>query len=306
MKIVLSAVAACGVWAAVSTPQPAAPQGLTAAPQVAAVYDLVLDARFDDAAARLKDTCPPAPAPVCRLLAAASLWWQILIDADSTAHDQAFTRAEDEAVAAVAEWTRREPRRGEAWFYLGAAYGPLVNWRALRGQRIGAARDASKVKDALERALALDPSLDDAYFGIGLYHYYADVAPAYAKLLRWLLLLPGGDRARGLAEMLRGRDHAQIIRGEADFQLHQVYLWYERKPHEALALLEALDARYPFNPVFLERIADARSKQLGDRAASADAWHRLRDRARAGGVFDAERVARRAEEKTRAIDRENF
>ena len=52
-------------------------------------------------------------------------------------------------------------------------------------------------------ALALEPQLDDAWFGIGLYHYYADVAPAALKLLRMLLLLPGGDRNQGLAEMLR-------------------------------------------------------------------------------------------------------
>src|SRR5207237_8072741 len=122
------------------------------------------------------------------------------VDPAPTAREQAVARAGGEAIAAAEDWTRREPQRGEAWFYVGAAYGPLVNWRALRGQRVAAARAASKVKDALERALQLDPSLDDAYFGIGLYHYYADVVPGYAKLLRWLLLLPGGDRAAALAE----------------------------------------------------------------------------------------------------------
>ena len=69
----------------------------------------------------------------------------------------------------------------------------------LRGEQLAAARDGKRIKDALERALALDPALQDAYFGIGLYHYYADVAPAAFKMLRWLLLLPGGDRARGAA-----------------------------------------------------------------------------------------------------------
>jgi hypothetical protein len=278
----------------------------TEAPRIAAVYDLILDARFDQVAERLKDTCPPVPMAVCHSLAAASLWWQILTNPDSTTLDSAFNRATDDAIASAEEWTRREPQRGEAWFYLGAAHGPRVNWRALRGQRIAAARDANTIRDALERALQRDPALDDAYFGIGLYHYYADVVPAYAKLLRWLMLLPGGDRVKGLAEMVRGRDRAQILRGEADFQLHQVYLWYEHRPDDAIALLEALDARYPYNPVFLERIAEARSKQFGDRAASAAVWHRLRDRARGGRVFDAERVVRLADQKSRATDRENF
>jgi tetratricopeptide (TPR) repeat protein len=279
---------------------------LTEAPRVAAVYDLILDARFDQATARLKETCPPIPAPVCQDLATASLWWQIQINPGVRTLDLPLNRAAAEAIAAAEQWTRREPQRGEAWFYLGAAYGPLVNWRALRGERIAAAREGKKIKDALERALQLDPSLDDAYFGIGLYHYYADVAPAYARMLRWLLLLPGGDRVAGLQEMLRARERAAILRGEADFQLHLIFLWYERRPQEAIALLESLDARYPFNPLFLERIAEAYAVQLHDRDASAAAWSRLRDRARAGGVFDAERVERRADEKLRAISGRSF
>jgi tetratricopeptide (TPR) repeat protein len=297
-----AAVAVCVLCAAAAESMRAAP-GPTEASRIAAVYDLILDARFDQAEARIKETCPPAPMPACRSLAVASLWWQILVDPDVTTLDDRFARSAADAIAAAEDWTRREPRRGEAWFYLGVTRGPLVNWRALRGQRIPAAREAGKIKDALERALMLDPSLDDAYFGIGLYHYYADVLPAYARLLRWLLLLPGGDRKAGLAEMLRAREHAVILRGEADFQLHQVYLWYERRPDEAIALLESLDARYPYNPVFLERIAEARSKQFRDRAASAAAWRRLLDRARAGRVYDAARVARRAEDKTRTADR---
>ena len=32
----------------------------------------------------------------------------------------------------------------------------------------------------------LDPGLQDAYFGIGLYHYYADVAPTAALELNAL------------------------------------------------------------------------------------------------------------------------
>jgi hypothetical protein len=215
--------------------------------------------------------------------------------------DQPFARASAEAIAAAGQWTEREPQRGEAWFYLAAAHGPLVNWRILRGERLAAARDAGKIKDTLERALRLDPSLEDAYLGVGLYHYYADVAPAYARLLRWLLLMPGGDRAAGLAEIRRARDRGAILRGEADFQLHAIDLWYERRPEEAIAILESLDAHHPFNPLFVERIADARARYFHDRAGSEAAWARLRDRARDGAVFDAMRVERRAEEKMRAI-----
>jgi hypothetical protein len=209
----------------------------------------------------------------------------------------------ESAIAFNDAWTHREPQRAEAWFYLAGAYAPRVQWRVLRGERIGAARDAKRIKDALERAVQLDPALEDAYFGIGLYHYYADVAPTAAKILRWLLLLPGGDRTRGLREMLQARDHGELLRGEADFQLHLIYLWYEKKPLDAISLLEQLDAHYPHNPVFLQRIAEARSVYLGDHAGSASAWRSLLDRAVADRVYAPRIIEARAR---RGLERESL
>jgi hypothetical protein len=177
-------------------------RGLTAAPVLAGVYDAILDARFDEVPALTTAACPPAPEEACAVLEAVAAWWQIQIDPFSTAHDALFQSRVDTAITATTAWTLREPERAEAWFYLGGAYGARAQWRVLRGARLAAARDGKRIKNALEHALDLDPRLTDAYFGIGLYHYYADVAPRVLKALRWFLLLPGGDRAEGLAEIL--------------------------------------------------------------------------------------------------------
>ena len=53
---------------------------------------------------------------------------------------------------------------------------------------------------------------------------------------------------------------------------------------EALELLAGLDARYPANPLFRQRIAEIRD-YLHDPASSADAWRELLRRARAGSVY---------------------
>ena len=197
---------------AVATPARAA---LTEGPRLAAIYDSILRARFGQAEQRLVQACPPAPVEACRALAIVALWWQILLDPESRRLDARLERAAAAAIAAAEAWTRREPGRAEAWFYLAGAYAPLVQWRVLRAERLAAAREGKKIKDALERALALDATLHDAYFGIGLYHYYADVAPAALKVVRWLLLLPGGDRVQGLREMLQARDARRAPRGRS-------------------------------------------------------------------------------------------
>ena len=267
----------------------AAPAGaaLTEGARLTAVYDTILRAQFDRVDAQLKQTCPPAPGEACQALGVVSLWWQILINPENRLLDRRFSDLAAAAVAASEAWTRREPRRAEAWFYLAGSYAPLVQWRVLRGERLAAAREGGKIKTALERALQLDPTLSDAYFGIGLYRYYADVAPAGVKLLRWLLLLPGGDRVKGLQEMLEARERGELLRGEADYQLHLLYLWYERKPRQGLDLLESLEAHYGSNPLFLQRIAEVENEYFHDHPASAAAWRALVERARSGRVYGA-------------------
>jgi tetratricopeptide (TPR) repeat protein len=273
--------------------------GLTGAPQLARVYDAILDARFEQVPALLTQTCGPGAQPrvapeVCQLLDLVSLWWQIQLDPNNRSHDAQFESRADATIAAMTMWTGREPRRAEAWFYLGGAYGARAQWRVLRGERVGAARDGKRIKDALEQALALDPGLQDAWFGIGLYHYYADVAPAAAKVVRFLLFLPGGDKVAGMREMLRARNGGQLLRDEADYQLQVIDLWYEKQPERALELLRGLHERHQQNPYFLQLIAEVEDVYLHDLAASLRSWRTLLEAAQAGRVEAASMAAARA------------
>jgi tetratricopeptide (TPR) repeat protein len=278
----LGLLAASGAFA-----QPHPLRGLTAAPELARVYDAIFDARFDEVPSLVARACGPAPGEACRLLEAVAIWWRIQLDPVDTARDADFRARVEAAIAATAAWTTREPTRVEAWFYLAGAYGARAQWRVLRGERLAAARDGKRIKEALERALALDPDMTDAYFGLGLYLYYADVAPAAIKILRWILLLPGGDRTRGLEDMLHARRAGTLVRGEAAYQLHLIYLWYEKEPPRALALLQELRARHPRNPHFRQAIAEVQDVYFGDVRASLDSWQALLDAARDGRVAEA-------------------
>src|SRR4051812_32087503 len=257
---------------------------VTGAAALSSIYQQILSARFDQARAQLANACPPAPAEACRVLEVVALWWEIQLDPNNETRDSRLQQTAAAAIAAAEQWTQREPGRAEAWFYLAAARAPLVQWRVLRGQRLAAARDGGTIKTALEHALALDPSLHDAHFGIGLYLYYADVVPAPLKALRWVLLMPGGDRTKGLQEILVARDRGELLADEADYQLHFLYLWYEHEPARALELLMRLDARHPSNPLFIRRIAEVQDEYFHDHAASAAAWRTLIDRAAARQV----------------------
>jgi hypothetical protein len=291
--VALAVALACALPVTSRTEQPQAMRGLTGAPQLARVYDTIFDAQFDEVPAELAKACPPAPQEVCRVLEAVSIWWQIQLDPQDRSLDEVFKQRVNYAVASAETWTTREPQRAEAWFYLGGAYGARVQWRVLRGESVAAARDGKRIKDTLEKALSLDPDMHDAWFGIGLYHYYADVAPTAAKVLRWLLFLPGGDRVKGLQEMLRARDRGALLRSEADYQLQVLYLWYEENPPRALELLHGLQLRHSQNPHFRQLIAEVQDVYQHDLTASLRTWRALYDAARQHKVsFDEMAEAR--------------
>jgi tetratricopeptide (TPR) repeat protein len=247
---------------------------------------LILDAAFEPAAREL-ERCEAAPREACEVLEAVRLFWRIQLDPHRRALDGAFEAAAERAIASTEAWAARAPDDAEAWFYVGAAYGARAQWRVLRRERLGAARDGGRIKRALERALQLDPALDDAHFGIGMYQYYAAVAPAAARMLRWILLLPGGNRTEGLARMLRARESGVLMRSEADYQLHVIYLWYEEGFVRALELLRDLERRHPRNPLFPQLVAEVLDVYFHDRGASRDAWAGLLERAGRGDVNEA-------------------
>ena len=139
--------------------------------------------------------------------------------------------------------------RAEAWFYLGASYGARAQWRSLRGEQVAAARDGKRIKESLERAARARPGDCTTRATASA---STSTTPTWRrrwlKLLRWLLLLPGGDRPAGLRRWKRRARGRRLVRSEADYQLHLVYLWYERDPERALVLVRELRATPPAQP----------------------------------------------------------
>ena len=280
-------IAGAVVFCAVMCSGRAEAAGLTSPEPLVKAYELILDARFPEAERQLQRSCPPAPRPACEVIGAVADYWRLLLDPENTIGDTALMTRIDGAIASTEAWVAREPGRAEAWFYLGGAYGTRVLLRGHREQYLAAARDGKRIHDALQRAIRLDPTLGDAYFGLGLYHYYAAIAPRAARIISALLFLPGGDRAGGLREMEQTRSRGMLLRGEADYQLHLIYLWYERQAPTALQLIEGLKNRYPHNPVFSLRLAEVQSDYLRNHTAALQTYRSLFDAARASRVASA-------------------
>ena len=66
--------------------------------RLAAIYDTILQARFDRAGQQLAQGCPPAPSEACKSLSVVALWWQIVLDPNA---DEYLRASMCEALAMV-------------------------------------------------------------------------------------------------------------------------------------------------------------------------------------------------------------
>ena len=227
--------------------------------------------------AELRKACGPAPREACDVLAATALWWRIQLDPDSRALDRRVHRRRRPRHRVHRGVGRTRPRQtpkpGSTW----AAPTPRGCSGACCATRScpRPATASGSCRRSTE-SLELDPTLDDAYFGMGMYKYYADVAPAAAKMLRFLLLLPGGDRKVGLEQMLRAQREGTAAAGRGRLSAVD-HLPLVREPDAARAssCSQALHEHYPGNPLFLSQIAQIQDAYQHDVTASLATWRTL-------------------------------
>ena len=278
------ATACCAAWCSCSLRR-RADAALTEAPRLAAVYDAILDARFDQVDAQLKQACPPAPAEA---LPGARRRLAVVADSDQPGEPRARStvrrarrgrhrgqRGVDAARAAARRsvvLSRRRRTRRACSGASSAASGSAPRATARRSRTRSSAR--SQLDPTLERRVLRHRPLSllrRRRAGGG-----EDAAVA-------ALPSRAATASKGLREMLQARDRGELLQGRSRLPAApRLSLVRAQDRRRRSTLLERLDARYPHNPLFLQRIAEIRDTYLHDHAASAAAWRSLLARARAG------------------------
>ena len=222
--------------------------------------------------------------PIGYLLEANALWWKIycavcdvkwnLIDAwdrGKSSEDDGYLALADRAIAlAEAEIKTRET--AEMHVYAGMAYGLKTRLYGLRGERLSVARSGVKGRAHFARALELDPEMGDAYTGMGLYNYFADVLSPMAKVFRFFMGIPGGNKKEDVRQLEKAMDTAELSADEARFYLARNLRNFDQQYERAGELLEPLVAEYPQNPVFALLLGDMNAK-LNRKAKAAASFH---------------------------------
>jgi len=222
--------------------------------------------------------------PIGYLLEVEAGWWATychaceirynLIDAWSRGHlkqDDAYFALADRAIQlAEAQLSRQES--APMHLFAGMGYGLQARLHGLRGDHFAVARTGLKGREHFLRALALDPQMGDALTGVGLYNYLADALSAFAKILRFFMGIPGGNKEEGIRQLETATTTAELTAVEARYYLARNLRNFDQRYAHAAELLEPLVAHYPDNPVFQLLLGDMYAR-LNRKDAAALHFH---------------------------------
>ena len=231
--------------------------------------------------------------PLGYLIEADVLWWNIYCKwserkyntIDAWSHTRPAD-ADDDAELALADKVTRLAEAGiaksdtaEMELYAGLGYASRARLLGLRYEKMPVARAGVEARKHLLRCLELDPNMADAYLGLGLYNYYVDTLSALAKILRFFMGIPGGDKREGLRQLEIASTKGELTQVEARFNMAKSLRNYDRDYARAEKAAAPLVTEHPGNCIFLLLAGDIEQK-LGHteeaaarfRAAAAAPW----------------------------------
>lgn len=133
----------------------------------------------------------------------------------------------------------------EAHFYYTGVLGIRAQLTATENEWWSTAQLGKQMKHHAELLVEGDPDLNDAYYFLGSFNYFADALPSYIKFLRTFMFLPGGNRKEGSQQLIRAYEKGNLVSAEAGRTLAIIYTYYEKIPKYGIQMCDNLLARHP-------------------------------------------------------------
>lgn len=246
---------------------------LSLPPNISAILDDIYSGRRDVALPEIHQLQQQSPAdPLGYLLEAEVDWWRIWCASAEFKFGMTMPRHHDKAPTdqhyldlaskaySLAEAALRRQDSAEMHLYAAMADALASRLYGLRGEIRATARAGVRARENFLKALSMDPSLADAYTGLGLYNYYVDTLSTLARVLRFFMGIPGGSKQEGIRQLQRAIRDARLSAPLARFYLALDLHNYDQRYEEALQVIGPLVEKYPDNPIFQLALGDLYAK----------------------------------------------
>lgn len=168
------------------------------------------------------------------------------LDQSNDSLDATVQRQLDAALKVSDDFRDHFPDQPEGYFNLALANSIKGMYHVLNRSYVKGYFAVRSAKKNLGKVLEKDSTCYDAYLGLGLFHYYADLLPGVLKLIAGILGF-GGDRQLGLAEIRRSARQGHYFAVEGKFLYYSIRYFLEGAIDEAVPRLQALADRFPNN-----------------------------------------------------------
>lgn len=162
-----------------------------------------------------------------------------------------FEQILDDSIDGIRRWMKQNPDDTNAYMGIGALYGLRAMFSMRNRSWVTAYFSGRKAIKNLEKSLELDPTYYDAYFGLGIYQYYAGTLPSVIKILAKIVAIKG-DPDEGVKQLNLSREKAHFTGDSSKLILIEIQNTRGSKyydPQKSLEYIRQLRAKYPKNPL---------------------------------------------------------
>lgn len=188
---------------------------------------------------------------------AAADWWHLVQNFEyrqpqlQKRFDATVNLTIDKAQKRLRLTARNSPEAAKAkalcYLYWGGAEGLRGRWFVTQKHWGKAYSSGHAGYELMTKALKLDPTLYDAYMGLGIYDYFSDTLSGFMGFLSSVFVR--GDRKRGIRELEEAIEKSPNAAVESSIFLSQIYTFEENNPTGAMALISKLRQEYPDSPL---------------------------------------------------------
>ena len=171
------------------------------------------------------------------------------LDQSNDSLAQVLVKQIDAATDVAKAFKKKHPDEADSYFYIAIASGIKALYHVINRSFIKGYFSGRSAKKNLEKVIKLDPNYNDAYLGLGMFHYYADLLPGFLKFFAGILGFKG-DRVRGRNEVYLAASRGHVFKVEGEFIYHSIGYFLEGEKTTAIRAIQQLYRRYPTNQGF--------------------------------------------------------
>jgi len=186
--------------------------------------------------------------PIAAFALASAHWWRLSIYVLETdkQESRAFLDAVKKGVLLCKTKIKQGDPTGEAHLALGGMLGIYGRWKLTNRHWLSAYFKGKKAYKHLTKALEINPDLNDAYMGIGMFDYYVAKLSGFVRVIAFRGM--GKDPQKGLDELHKAAEKSGYAQTPSNLFLVEIYSTQENRPDLALKIVEILREDSPRSP----------------------------------------------------------